>query len=107
MAFLGFWKIRQWIFAGPACSILLALLVLARESGRGARIRTGGLQYPKLARYQTALRPALPAVPEPCVRALHIHEARNGNKARTNSDPGRERPPGRRHARRAWRRSRH
>lgn len=27
------------------------------SDGRGAEIRTRGLKYPKLARYQTALRP--------------------------------------------------
>jgi hypothetical protein len=33
-------------------------LALIHYVGRGSRIRTGDLQYPKLPRYQTALYPA-------------------------------------------------
>ena len=37
---------------------MLVFLCFFKVSGRGARIRTGGLLRPRQARYQAALRPA-------------------------------------------------
>jgi hypothetical protein len=42
----------------PACSVTHVARPDKRRVGRGSRIRTGDLQYPKLPRYQTALYPA-------------------------------------------------
>src|SRR5262249_8064381 len=46
---------RSWVFRGKARFIIQHLQSLI---GRGSRIRTGDLEYPKLPRYQTALCPA-------------------------------------------------